>query len=60
MTKNAPASSELPPTILHLESAETWNGRRADNKLSVVVMEVAWRLKGMADVVYGLGPSEPS
>jgi hypothetical protein len=48
-------SAELPPTILHLETTESWRGRPDDSKLYMIARETAWRLQGMASVLYRLG-----
>ena len=51
----SPFGNDLPPTILHMETVQTWSGRPAESRLHMVTREVAWRLKGLGDVIFGMG-----
>jgi hypothetical protein len=59
MDKKSPpsptAADEHPPTILHLETAESWRGRPGNSKLYMIARETAWRLEGMSSVVFAMG-----
>jgi hypothetical protein len=45
----------VPRTLRHLDTDKRWAERDTANKLSVTAREAAYRLRGLADVLYCIG-----
>ena len=50
-----PRKPNVPRTLRHLDTDEQWDERSTENKLSCTASDAAFRLRGIADVLYSTG-----
>jgi hypothetical protein len=53
--ENTHTTPDIPRTLRHLDTDEIWAERDTASKLHVTAVDASHRLRGMADVLFGLG-----
>ena len=51
----AEKTSSVPRTLRHLDTDAQWAERDTASKVHVTATEAAWRLRGLANVLFGIG-----